>query len=239
MTYSWLSVHRVRFAAARDAGTDGAPSGPPGAAAWRFGPHAPLGEDGLRTGISDIWGGTGFYASRADAETVVADPEAALPFLRDAAEHWHALACVIAHRGEVDWSTPTEPHPALAPVDRDPGGVLAVITTAGYVSRDASQRPRIIDFLARVDQVVDHYRTLDANTAAMLFNAVEAKDGMTFSIWKSDPQMIASAYRSGVHPENLARHRETPMFDRSSFTRLRLLASSGTWDGVDPRAAAA
>lgn len=237
MGYSWLSVHRVRFTSPKSA-KDGAPVAPVGAETWRFGPHAPLGENGLRTGVSDVWGGIAFYNDRQMAEAVVADPAQHLDFLDDTAEHWHALACVITHRGEVDWSTPSEPHPALAPLPHDPGGVLAVITTAGYMRPAPEELDRIKPFLKKVDEVVSWYRTLDTNTAAMLFGAVEAKQGMTFSIWKTDPDMTSAAYRSGTHSDFLAMHRAKPMFDTSSFTRLRLISSTGSWDQADPRVAA-
>jgi hypothetical protein len=237
--YSWLSVHRVRFLQSRSAAIDGVPGAPENAAAWRFGPHAPLGEDGLRTGVSDVWGGVGFYHSQQAAEAVVGDPSAHLNFLGETAENWHALAAVIAHRGDVDWSTETEPHPALTPLGEDPGGTMAVITTAGYLRPAQDEMDRIKPFLRKVNEVVDWYQTLECNAAAMLFNAVESKQGMTFSVWKSDPGMLGSAYRNGKHSEFLKMHQSEPMFDMSSFTRLRLLASSGSWEGRDPRASAA
>lgn len=239
MPYSWLTIHRARFPEPRNATTDGAPPGPATASAWRFGPHAPIREDGLRTGISDTWGGVGFYETREAAEALIADPAAHLDWLDGTVEHWHALAGVIAHRGEADWSTGSEPHPALAPLGSDPGGVMAVITTAGYNNPGPHELPRIKPFLKKVDAVVTWYRSLDGNAAAMLFNAVEARQGMTFSVWKTDPSMIASAYKAGTHGDYLKMHQKEPMFDVSSFTRLRLLASSGTWDGKDPRQEAA
>lgn len=239
MTYSWLTVHRVRFASPRNAATEGAPPGPPAAAAWRFGPHAPLGENGLRTGIADVWGGVGFYRSRNEAEAVLSDPGAHLDFLSDTVEDWHALAGVIAHRGEVDWSTEGEPHPALTPLGEDPGGVMAVITSAGYDETKKVSLDRVRDFLKRVDHVVEWYGRLEANKARCLFNAVEAKEGMTFSVWKSDRDMMTTAYRGGLHADYIKRNQKAPMFDHSSFTRLRLLSSLGTWDGLDPRAEAA
>ena len=75
MTYSWLTIHRVTFKDERDANLSGAPDGPEIASAWRFGPHSPLGDNGLRTGIAREWGGVGFYTSREDAEAVVAAPD--------------------------------------------------------------------------------------------------------------------------------------------------------------------
>ena len=34
--------------------------------------------------------------------------------------------------------------------------------------------------------------------------------------------------------QQLDLHRAHPMFDRSSFTRYRILRSSGSWNGADP-----
>lgn len=239
MGYSWLTVHRVKLKEPRNANIKGPLPGPDLASAWRTGPNAPLGENGFRTGISSEWGGLGFYESRADAEAVIADPSAQLPFLDDATEAWHALAAVIAHRGEVDWSTATEPHPALQPVDEDPSGVIAVVTSAGFLSRDETQHDRIRRFLKKVDSVIDFYGTLEENAARCLFNLAGTPEGMTFSVWRSDRGMMAGAYRQGLHSQYLGQHKEDAMFDRSSFTRLRLLDSTGTWDGVDPRVVAA
>ena len=116
---------------------------------------------------------------------------------------------------------------------------MAVITSAGYDSAESATPERVRDFLARVDDVIEWYGTLEANKARCLFNAVKAKQGMTFSVWKSDRDMMATAYRGGTHSDYIKRNQETPMFDHSSFTRLRLMESRGTWDGRDPRAEAA
>lgn len=238
MGYSWLTVHRVHFKSEHTAMDFGLPPGPPGAAAWRFGPHAPLGDDGFRTRISQEWGGIAFYDSRAAAEAVIADPSAHLGFLEETDEDWHALAAVVSDRGRRDWATTTESTPELAPLDSDPGGRLAVITTAGYEPRpDGSLDPRVKPFLAKIAEVVRHYGTLEDNLARCLFNANGWPSGMTFTIWKTDAGMMKAAYREGTHAAYLRQHRAEPMFDFSSFTRLRLLASSGSWDGADPAAA--
>lgn len=239
MGYSWLTIHRVRFAEPRSAKEHGPPPGPPRAASWRFGPHAPLGPDGLRTGVSREWGGIGFYDSREAAEAVIADPPANLSFLDETDEDWHTLAGVISDRGFRNWATPADPTPELKPLDADPGGRLGVITSAGYEPRpDGSLDPRVKPFLAKINNVVEYYGTLDENLARCLFNAAGWAFGMTFSIWKSDRGMMASAYRSGTHSDYLHEHLGQPMFDYSSFTRVRLLDSAGTWDGVDPAKAA-
>ena len=176
-----------------------------------------------------------FYRDRSLAEHVVTDPRAHFSWLDDTVEHWHALACVISHRGKVNWATEDEPHPALTPLETDPGGVIAVITSASYDVIDESQFSRIRAFQEKVDHVLAYYGTLEANVARSLFNFTNAQDGITFSVWTSDAEMMATAYRNGVHAVYLKEHRKIPMFDHSSFTRLRLLDSSGTWDGQDPR----
>ncbi len=228
----------MNYSNARSYADDGALPGPTAAKAWRYGPHAPLGKGPARTGIANEWGFVGFYENRSDAEQVLAEPERNLPFLSDTAEHWHALAAVISHRGKVDWSTKDEPHPEPKPLEADPGGVLAVVTSAGYGKIDESQFARIRNFQEKVDHVIDYFGTLDANIARSLFTATEARQGMTFSVWRSDATMATSAYRSGVHAEYIQQHKKESLFDYSSFTRLRLLDSCGSWDGIDPREAA-
>lgn len=125
-----------------------------------------------------------------------------------------------------------------APLDEDPGGVLAVITSAGYVSEDESQQARIREFAAQNEEVRAFYGTLDSNVLRYPFNVCGARDGMTFSIWRSDPAMVTAAYKNGTHRAMMDVHKARAMFDHSSFTRLRLLDSRGTWDGVDPLSAA-
>jgi len=234
--YGWLTFHRARLARACGPGEAGGRA-PSGAAVWRAGADAPFGTDGFRTGVSDIWGGIGFYHDRAAAEAALASDD--LPFASEAEEAWHGLLCVIAHRGEVDWSTVDEAHPALAPVERDPGGVMAVITSAGYASREEARHDQIRDFLRKVEQVRAFYGTLEANVVRMVFNPATVADGITFSVWRSDAGMLAAAYKDGAHRKYIDQHKAEAMFDRSSFTRLRLMASRGRWDGTDPLAEAA
>jgi len=57
---------------------------------------------------------------------------------------------------------------------------------------------------------------------------------MTVSLWRSDEAMMAAAYRPGHHRSQVDYQREFGMIDYSSFTRTRILATKGTWDGSDP-----
>ena len=114
------------------------------------------------------------------------------------------------------------------------GRTLAVITSAGYVSEDESQHPRIRAFIAQNEEVRAFYSSLESNVVRHPLNLLVVPDGMTFSVWRDDLGMLKAAYKDGTHRSMLDVHKATPMFDHSSFTRLRLLASCGKWGGIDP-----
>lgn len=230
--HDWILTHRVRFDAARD-GTGAPLAGPPRAAAWRFYPSSPQNEIGMRSNISEIWGGFGLYDTREAAEADLADM-ADLPWMADAAEHWHALAVPVSHHGETNWRGTVSG--ATLTCASDPGGRLIVFTSAGYTDPGPDDLPRIRDFLYNVDRVSAHYRTLQGNRAADTFSGagVDGLDGMTLSIWADDAAMRAAAYKPGLHKDQMDRHGASPMFDRSSWTRARILDSGGSWDGTDP-----
>lgn len=63
---------------------------------------------------------------------------------------------------------------------------------------------------------------------------VDGREGCTVSLWRDDKAMMAAAHKGGEHKGQLDYHKVTPHFDRSSFTRGRIVASAGTWDGTDP-----
>jgi hypothetical protein len=48
--------------------------------------------------------------------------------------------------------------------------------------------------------------------------------------------MLNASYRTGSHKDQMERHKATGMFDRSSFTRFRILRSEGSLHGRDPLA---
>jgi hypothetical protein len=213
-------------------------AGPATAAVWRYAYDAPIGVNGMRAGEAEVWGGLGLYEDRAAAEAALSADEQDLPFADSATESWHGLMAVVAHRGYLDFSRDDGIRPVPAPLSEDPGGVLAVITSAGYVSEDESQHARISEFAAQNEKVRAFYSSLESNILRHPFTVCGVRDGMTFSIWRSDREMLKSAYENGTHRAMMDVHKARSMFDHSSFTRLRLLANRGTWDGVDPLAEA-
>lgn len=61
----------------------------------------------------------------------------------------------------------------------------------------------------------------------------------TFSVWRSAAEMKDYAYRrAGAHQAAVAADRAQPFHFSSAFIRFRPYASSGTWGGGDPLAAA-
>lgn len=231
----WLTFHIAQFAqpiAAEAKSFDG----PAAAVVWRFGPDSPLGATGLRTRIGDVWGGVGLYTDRAAAQAVIDEPATHLGFMSDALQSWHAMLQPIAHRGEVNWFGPLQGKPTLDTSRDDPGGLMVVLTTAGYDAlppeKLQADLPRRIDFVANVERVRAWYATLPGNLARGVFNfAPLGTDGLTFSVWKEDAAMTDAAYRSGTHRAQIDRYKAEKTADRTSFTRARLVHSSGTWRG--------
>jgi len=232
--HDWLTFHRVRFAHSVD-GVGKPLPGPTAAEFWRFAPSMKIGPEGMIAN-DPVWGGFGLYTSQSDAEDVINAPEAHLPFLENAIEAWHALVIPYAHRGTVHWRKEVQTDSAIKPAFADPKGPLIIITTAGYDSADSAKPQRVRTFLNGVLEVVNHYRALSGNVRADVFSAgpVDGREGCTVSLWHDDKAMMAAAYKGGEHKAQLDYHKMTPHFDRSSFTRGRIIASAGKWDGTDP-----
>ncbi|PWJ20457.1 hypothetical protein [Jannaschia seohaensis] len=233
--HDWIVFHRVRFATPIN-GTGAPLPGPAGATCWRFYPASPLGPDGMRTNVSAEWGGFGLYPSREAAEEVFAAPERHLPFLAEAEEAYHLLLVPYAHRGQVNWRGSVLDGETLAVAPEDPKGPLVVFTSAGYDNPGPEDVPRIKTFLREVDNVVSYYGTLPGNLRRAVYSGpgVDGHDGMTVSLWRSDAAMLAAAYKDGHHRDQMEYQRDPGHFDRSSFTRARVLSSLGSWDGADP-----
>lgn len=231
--HHWITIHRARFgspvsAQEHDFGIADSPG------YWRFCPSLQLNEDGLPTGTSDIWCAVGLFDNREDAEAAFSEPVGQLPFLSEAVERWDALTVPVTHHGDVNWRGQVERNSAIRAAADDPRGPLAVITTAGFDSDGPEQLPRVLRFLQSVTAVVTHFGQRDENVRRDVFEgSFEQRDGFTLSLWRNDGAMMQAAYRGGQHRDLLDDGRSKVLFDRSSFTRVRILTSDGAWDG-DP-----
>jgi len=96
---------------------------------------------------------------------------------------------------------------------------------------------RVIEFRRNVDVVNECIGRADGCVANQPFTPhTVGDDGFTMSVWRDDAAMLAATYREGEHRIQMDRHKAVSAFDRSSFTRFRVLNASGQWNGGDPMA---
>ena len=229
--HDWITFHRLRFP---EPISSMERTFPPvvGPDCWLFGPHYDVGPDGMLTGVSDIWGGVGIWHSRAAAEAMVAAPGDAMPWLEETVASWHCLGVPVSHRGMVNWRGYLQKGDAVRAAHFDPGGPLMVLTSAGFVTRDAATLPRIKRFVAGVVEVLEAYGTNESNLRRAVFRAgFDGLDGFTMSLWNSDEGMLKAAYQTGTHRTRIDENKAGLLSDRTSFTRLRVINSWGDWDG--------
>lgn len=230
--HDWITIHHARFAEPVDA-VEQDFQVPANASCARLGLDTVQGDNGLLIAKSDIWGGWSICHSRSVAESIMSSPADHFRFRKNAVESWHALLVPYRHYGDVNWRGMIESGTAIR-VGEDPGGPLAVITTAGFASYDIDQAPPVASFISNVLRVREFIQSLKGNIRAVIFFPRDDRDGITFTLWDSDASMVSAAYRQGLHRDFLLEHKTTPSFDRSSFTRARVIASAGTWDGTNP-----
>jgi hypothetical protein len=232
-SHHWITLHRVRFAAEISAleRTFEAPVLPN---CWRFCPSLCLDDNGLPTFRSDTWFGFGVYDRCDDAETMFMTTQAQLPFLAEAVEEWQAVLVPFTHRGQVNWRGSVEDGTAIRASSDPLAGPLVVITSAGYNSRTPDQIPRIARLVRGIQNVVDFYGSCDGNLRRVsTAGGFDSRDGFTVTLWRDDRAMNHAAYGEGTHRTLMDMSRDGSLFDRSSFTRARIIKSSGSWDG-DP-----
>ena len=201
---------------------------------WKIGPDGPVGPNGHRL-PSNIWCGVALFGDRSAAEAALEAKERYLPFLADAVESWHALLLPIAHRGDCNHIERANAGSIFNIDSRDPGGPLFVMTTAGFNLGPELDVARVIDFRVHVDKVRDWLKAVEGCVASQVFAPYTiGDDGVTMSVWRSDAVMIGSMYKPGTHRTQIDRYKSEKTADRTSFTRFRVLRTSGRWGGVDP-----
>jgi len=234
----WATLHWLRFPEIRTPATLDLSTRPVGARSWKIGADGGATPDGSRM-PSEVWCAVGLYPKRADAEAALDDPGAFLPFLGETTEAWHALLLPVAHRGECNHLDRDCPGPVLQPHADDPGGPLVVMTTAGFILGPQLDMARVVDFRRNVDRVRATVAAAAGNVARQVFAPhTPGDDGMTMTVWRNDAAMSAFAYRPGEHRSQVDRYKREQTCDRTSFTRLRPVRTSGSWEGCCPVAAA-
>ena len=155
-----------------------------------------------------------------------------LPFLSETVEQWHALLLPFAHRGALNWRGTVQDGFAIRTTSEKPAGPLVVITTAGFNSVSLDQLPRFARFTRGIRDVMNFYSQVAGNLRRDVFvGEFDRRDGFTVSLWQNDNVMIMGAYHEGTHRTLMDQSRDGSFFDRSSFTRTRLVSSTGSWNG--------
>ena len=129
--FTYMTFHRVRFSSPISA-HETTISGPKRALEWVFGTDSTLTDYGLRTRVSDVWGGAAFYGDPSEAREAFTNVLTELSFAHEVVDAWHALICPISHKGETNWFGSLDHASNFVPSKSDPGGPLLVLTSAGY-----------------------------------------------------------------------------------------------------------
>lgn len=172
----WMTFHRWVFDTPQRLGVL-AIARPDGAVAWICGPDSPLGPDGTRTGAGAAWGGVAFHADRATAEALLDGADERFADLPRHGESFHCLLRPFRFSGAYRLLEASGATLELA--EKDPGGPVAVLTSAGYDDVGPGNAERMRDFRENVDCVRNWYDGLD--DTIVHGNFITAPDGMTFS----------------------------------------------------------
>lgn len=230
----YATLHWLRYPAIRVATDLPLDATPPNCLAWKIGADGPVGPDGGRL-PSDVWCALGLYRDEASARAAFAARASHLPLLDTTVESWHVLLVALTHRGEANHLERDRPGLIFEAGQSDPGGPLVVLTTAGFTLGPGFDPARAIAFRRAVDRVRGWLQAAPGLVASQVFTPhVLGDDGATMSVWTSEAAMAAAAYRPGMHREEIDHYKRDHTADRTSFTRLRALATAGTWNGVDP-----
>jgi len=183
---------------------------------------APLGPRLLPTPSS---GGVGLIASWEDDAALDAF-EAGHPLAKRFAGGWRARLRPLRVYGE--WPEMAGlPEKELPVEDSEPVAVL----TLGRL-----RLTRVVPFL-RASAAAEGEVLEAPGSLATIGLARPPRFVATFSLWRSNAEMLGYARRQGgAHPAATRSHAERPFHHQSAFVRFRPYASSGNWDGRNPLA---
>lgn len=194
----------------------------PGLAFWRLlgtgkGRGFSLQPDFSQYGLLAVW------RSANDAERFFAASPLALEYRRRSDEMWTVTLRAYGAKGT--WGG-VNPFPL---VPREPG-VVAVLTRASV----------------RVSKLVPFWRSVPATSAPLdtapgLLASVGTGEipfvrPATFSLWRSEEDLVAYAYGDAVHREVIRRRRDEDWYSEELFARFTPVDSNGSWNGRDPLA---
>ncbi len=231
---NYLSVHLARFGEVRHlpGHSEDPPAGSP--STWLIGADEGRHDSEFASQLASEFIAVGVHAEDVSARACAsADVDA----FADAIEVWSVALQPTKSHGYCNWIGGGG-HFAVDRNVQSTDGVVITLTTAGWELGPDFDVDRALGFGAAVGRVrtwMDD-EPLDGLLSSQIFNfpGLLVHDGPTFSIWRDDTAMKNFAYRPGAHKTEMDAFRLDETADRTSWTRLRVIESNGTWWGVDP-----
>ena len=179
----------------------------------------------------------GLHEDLGSAERFLAERAA---WLDEAREVWRGILEPFRHHGAANYLDPAHPgrlFGSMMPANLVDGPVVA-LTTSGWNLGEGLDMTRVREFGAGVLAVRASMTGVPGlrSQQSFFFPGVLECDPITLTFWRDEASIRAFAYGQGSHRRHLDRHRAEGLADRTSFTRLRVLSSTGTWYGDDPAA---
>jgi heme-degrading monooxygenase HmoA len=194
----------------------------PGLAFWRLlgtgkGRGFSLQPDFSRYGLLGVW------RSADDAERFFAESPLARAYRARADEMWTVTLRAYSAKGT--WGG-VHPFPIVA---RQPGAV-AVLTRANI------RLSKLVPFWRSVPRTTVALDTAPGLLASVGTGEIPFVRPATFSLWRSEEDLVAYAYRDATHKEVIRRRHDEGWYSEELFARFSPVHSQGTWNGRDPLA---
>jgi len=230
-TASHLSVHLARWNEIRTppAGPIDPPAGSP--STWLVGADEGRHGSEFSSQLATEFIAVGAHPDAASAQSCAAAP---IEQFADADEVWSAAFEPMRSIGELNWVAGGTFESTGSRSD----GPLAVMTSAGWDVGPDFDPARALAFGAAVGvlraSMWEHPPDGMSSHQTFVFPGLLEHDGITITTWRDVEAMKAYAYQPGPHKSAMDAFRLDETADRTSFTRLRPLATHGTWWGSDP-----
>ena len=175
--------------------------------------------DFSRYGLLTVWG------SSDAADRFMSDSPLIGQYRRRSAEFWSVRLHPYDARGTWGGS-----NPFLPPVPRVADGPVAVLTRAAIRVR------RLRSFWGAVPSTTRGLDRAEGLLASVGTGEVPFVRPATFSLWRSEADLVKYAYGDAEHQEVIRRRAEEGWYSEELFARFVPVRSEGTWKGRDPLA---
>lgn len=176
----------------------------------------------------------GLHDTVAGAEACLAARRTLVPWWDEATEVWGAALLPTRHVGATNHLSPSDPGPNFPPREAEASddGPLVSVTSVGWLPNP--DMTRVMAFAQGVIAVrMSMGGTPGLHSAqSFFFPGVIATDPVTVTLWRDARALRTFAYDGGPHRHQMDRHRALETWDRTSFTRGRIVAHVGTWCGT-------